>query len=107
MDVPFAEAFLVLAGYCSRMRSQLARVKPSAQKQLQANKNINPMIEVFSLSLDLQKRKRNQFCGILIYFVSVACCCGLCEPNMIITKANAKENLGECICLSTTKAKAK
>ena len=29
--------------------------------------------------------------------VSVACCCGLCVPNMTITKANAKENLGEFI----------
>ena len=29
------------------------------------------------------------------YFVSVACCRGLCMPNMIIMKANAKENLGE------------
>ena len=41
--------------------------------------------------------------GILLYFVSVACCCGLCVPNMITTKANAKENLGEFICVSTTK----
>ena len=41
-----------------------------------------------------------------MYFVSVVCCCGLCVPNMIITKANAKENLGEFMCLSITKAKA-
>ena len=45
--------------------------------------------------------------GILIYFVSVVCCCGLCMPNMIVTKANAKENLGKFICLSSTKAQAK
>ena len=37
----------------------------------------------------------------------MACCCGLCVPNMTITKANAKENLGELICLSIAKAKAK
>ena len=29
----------------------------------------------------------------------MACFCGLCMPNMIITKANAKEHLGEFICL--------
>ena len=33
------------------------------------------------------------------FFVSVACGCGLCLPDMIITKANAKENLGEFMCL--------
>ena len=38
----------------------------------------------------------------------MACCCGLCVPNMIIAKAKAKENLGEFICrLSITKANAK
>ena len=37
----------------------------------------------------------------------MACCCGLCVPSMIIMKANAKENLGEFICLSITKANAK
>ena len=47
------------------------------------------------------------FSQILIYLVSVSCCCGLCVPNMIIAKANAKENVGESICLSITKAKAK
>ena len=36
-------------------------------------------------------------------FRSVACCCGLCLPNIIIAKANAKENLGEFVCLSITK----
>ena len=34
-----------------------------------------------------------------MYFISVACCCGLRMPNMITTKANAKENLGEFACL--------
>ena len=38
------------------------------------------------------KRKRKK---IAFFFVSVACCCGLCKPNMLIAKANAKENLGE------------
>ena len=27
----------------------------------------------------------------------MACCCGLCVPNMTITKANAKDNLGEIV----------
>ena len=38
----------------------------------------------------MRKRKRNNF-----FFVRVACYCGLCLPNMITTKANAKENLGD------------
>ena len=45
--------------------------------------------------------------GILIYLVSEACCCGLRMPNMIITKAKAKENLGEFICLSIRKTTLK
>ena len=67
-------------------------------------KNKNPGILDF-LSVELRKRKRNKISRILIYFVSVTCCCGLYVPNMIITKANAKENPGELICLSITKAK--
>ena len=59
------------------------------------------------LSVALRKRKRKKISGILTYFVSVACCCGLCLPNMIITKANVKESLVEFNCLSDTKAKAK
>ena len=55
---------------------------------------------ILILSVELQKRKRKKLSGILIYFVSVACCCGLCVPNMIITKANVEENPGEFICLS-------
>ena len=51
-------------------------------------------------------RKRKKISGVLFFFVTVACCCGLCEPNMLITKASAKENLGEIICLSIVKAKA-
>ena len=38
--------------------------------------------------------------GILLFFVSVACWCGLCEPKMFITKANPKNNLGNFPCLS-------
>ena len=34
---------------------------------------------------------------ILLFFVSLACCCGLCMPNMFTTKANAKETLGEIV----------
>ena len=53
------------------------------------------------------KAKAKLISGILIHFVCVACYCALCVPNMIITKANAKENLGEFICLAITKANAK
>ena len=54
-----------------------------------------------------QTKANENLWDFTICFVSVACCCGLCVPNMIIMKANAKENLREFICLSTTKAKAK
>ena len=81
---------------------------PPSQKQLQAKKkNIkNPRIWDF-VSVEVRKRKRKKISRILIYLVSEACCCGLRMPNMIITKAKAKENLGEFICLSIAKAKAK
>ena len=69
-------------------------ILPSAQKQLQANKRKNLRIWDFS-AVRLRKRKRKKISGILFNFVSVACCCGLCVPNVIIAKANAKENLGE------------
>ena len=59
------------------------------------------------LSVELRKRNRKKISGIKSLFVSVACCCSLCAPNMTITKTNTKENLGEFICLSITKAKAK
>ena len=49
------------------------------------------------LSVERRKRKRKKTSGILIYLVSEACCCGLLMPNMIITKAKAKESLGELI----------
>ena len=49
------------------------------------------MVIVLGLSLNKSESERN-ISGILIFFVSVARCCGLCVPNMIITKANAKEN---------------
>ena len=38
-------------------------------------------------------RKRKEISGNLLSFVIVACCCGLCVPNMPITRANAKEYL--------------
>ena len=37
----------------------------------------------------------------------MTCCCDLCIPNMIVAKANEGENLGEFVCLSITKGKAK
>ena len=68
---------------------------PSSQKQLQAKINENPRIWDF-LSVELRKQKRKKMSGFLL-LVSVACCCGLCVPNMTTTKANAKENLGEFV----------
>ena len=53
--------------------------------------------------MELRKRKQKKISGILFLFVSVACYCGLCMPNMSVTKANAKENLGEFICLPPKK----
>ena len=47
------------------------------------------------------KAKRN----LWEFAFCLACCCGLCVPNMLITKANAKENLGELMCLSKAKAR--
>ena len=55
----------------------------------------------------ITKAKVEKLFGILLSFVSVACCCGLCMPNMFIAKAHADENLGLFIFLSTTKAKAR
>ena len=55
--------------------------------------------------LAVGKRKRKTVSGILNSSASVARCYGWCMSNMMIMKANAKRNLGEFICLSTTKAK--
>ena len=75
-----------------------------SQKPLWAKKIQIRAFRFLSLSVGLRKRKRKEISGnLLIIFAIVACCCG----NMFTTKANAKENLGECICLSITKAKAK
>ena len=65
-----------------------------------------PGLCIFSL-LNYESESERKSPGFIIYFVSVACCCGLCVPNMITTKANAKEDQGEFICLSVTKANAK
>ena len=46
------------------------------------------------LCVALPKRKRKDISGNLLAFVVVASYCGLCVPNMFLTKANAKENLG-------------
>ena len=45
-------------------------------------------------SVELRKRKRKNISGIIFLFVSVACCCGLCVPNMTMMKANAKRESG-------------
>ena len=56
----------------------------------------------------LSKRKQNKNSALLLNsFVCVACCCGLCMPSMIFVRANAKRKVGEFVCLSNTKAKAK
>ena len=52
------------------------------------------------------KAKRN-VPGILHFFESVARRWGSCVHNMFIAKANAKENVGEFICLAITKANAR
>ena len=59
------------------------------------------------LSVELQKRKRNKISGILFLFASVACCCGLCVPNMTIAKANAKEIWGNLFAFPLRKRKQK
>ena len=46
------------------------------------------------------KMRAKEISGIILYVVCVACCCGLCVPDMIIVKANPKENLVEFPCLS-------
>ena len=40
------------------------------------------------------ERKILGFCTVIVH-----CCCGLCAPNIFITKAKAKDNPGEFICL--------
>ena len=75
-------------------RGQKARKKPlpSSKQQLRGTKKKIPGFWIFSL-LNCES-KTNKFSGILIFFVTVACRRGLCVPNMIITKANAKDNGG-------------
>ena len=73
---------------------------PSSQKQLRAGKNKTPGFRIFSL-LDYESNNLWD----LEFFVT--CCCGLCVPKLIITKANAKDHLGGFICLSIARAKAK
>ena len=67
------------------------------------NSKIKGILKDFP-SVGLRKRKQKTSQGFCFSFVSVACCCGLCVPDMLMTKANAKENLRELICLSITKA---
>ena len=79
-------------------RMQLLLIIPQGMtiltETITSKHNKNPRISDF-LSIELRKRKRKKNSGILNYFRSVACCCGLCVPNMIIAKANAKEIWGE------------
>ena len=53
----------------------------------------------------MKAKAKNNLLDVDLCFAGVASCCGLCVPNMIVTKANAKENLGEFVCLSIATAK--
>ena len=46
-----------------------------------------PGFRIFSL-LDYESESERKSLGFDFFFVSVACCCGLCLPNMIVAKAN-------------------
>ena len=61
---------------------------PFSQKQLQ-NKKQDLAFSLLSCESESSENLR-----VLIFFLSMASCCGLCVPNMIITKANAKEIWG-------------
>ena len=68
--------------------------KLPSQKYLRANKKV-PGFGIFYL-LDSESDTEKTFLGnSQFFFLVVACCCGLCMPNMLITKADAKENLRE------------
>ena len=78
---------------------------PSSQKQLRAQ--TDPGIYDF-VSIGIRKRKQKEISGTVHFFVSVVCCSGLWVPiKMFIRKANAKENLGDVVCLPITKAKTR
>ena len=50
------------------------------------------------LSVGLRKRKQTEVSGIFAFLRKLLV--GLCVPNMFFMKANAKEDLGNMICLS-------
>ena len=52
------------------------------------HRNNRSGFRIFSLAYD-ESESKNKSQGLVFFWVSVACCCGLCLPNMIITKANA------------------
>ena len=69
------------------------------QKQLRAKKRKKfPGFRIFCF-LDCESESERTSLGFDLFFVSVACCCGLWVPNIIITKANSKENLRDFVCL--------
>ena len=45
--------------------------------------------------LDDESNSEIKSLGFCFVFTSVACLCGLCAPNMFVTKANVKENPGD------------
>ena len=91
------------------MRHDIVEQMPSSQKTITLiyeRQNKIPGFRVLSLlNYETEGERKSQ--GILIYVVSVACCCGLCVPNMRITKANAKESLRELTYFSIPKVEAK
>ena len=88
LSVTFRSLFLMLLSLFSSLFCQT----PFAGLLLRQGENFESESERKSL-------------GFFVFFV--ACYYGLCVPNMFITKAHAKENLGEFVCLSITKAQAK
>ena len=59
------------------------------------------------LNYDSESESERKSLGISFISLVWACCCGLCMPNMIITNANAEENLGELFAFALRKRTAK
>ena len=76
---------------------------PHRNNYKRKNKKINQDLGFLSAKL----RKRKKISGILIYFVIVACCCGLWRAQHDHYESKCERKSGEFVWLSITKAKAK
>ena len=86
----------------------LHRLPATILTELMTSENLKKCQDLgFPLCRITKAKAKHKISVILFLFASAASCCGLCVPNMTITKANVKENLGEFICLSIMRAKAK